>query len=322
MSRSTRIRPKAAKTIKGRLSRRRFLGAGVASLAAGVLTRAHPASAAQAAPRITATDLGGIILLQGSGSNVLAMPGDDGALMVDGGLAANADALLQAVREATGNSRVQKLINTHWHPEQTGSNESVGRAGGVIFAHEKTQLYLSHTVYSSALFEGRLEPLPEVARPNQTTRGDGSLEFSGHRIDYGYMPAAHTDGDLFVHFAEMNVLAAGGVVSGERWPLLDYRNGAWYGGRVRAVEWLADLVDPDTRVVPADGRMITGSEIVRQRDIYQDLFLTLIDYMNMGFGAEDAVDRNPLAQYEAEFGDPSEFLDGAYRSMLIAYVPE
>src|SRR5690606_26301394 len=150
---------------------------------------------------------------------------------------------------------------------------------------ETTRLYVSSRVYS-ALFEGRLEPLREAGRPNQITRGDGSLEFSGHRIDYGYLPAAHTDGDLYVHFPDMNVLVAGGVVSGERWPLLDYRNGAWFGGRVRALEWLAELVEPDTRVVPADGRLITGRDIVRQRDIYQDLFETLIGYMNMGFGAE------------------------------------
>jgi glyoxylase-like metal-dependent hydrolase (beta-lactamase superfamily II) len=120
----------------------------------------------------------------------------------------------------------------------------------------------------------------------------------------------------------MDVLVAGGVVSGEKWPILDYRNGAWYGGRVRALEALADLVGPDTRVVPAHGPLITGSDIVRHRDIYQDLFLTLIDYMNMGLGSEDVVDRNPLSPYEAEFGDPSTFLDLAYRSMLIAYVPD
>ena len=66
--------------------------------------------------------------------------------MIDGGLAANADALLRAVYAATGNDRVQTLINTHWHPEQTGANELVGRAGGTIFAHEKTAMYLGSRV--------------------------------------------------------------------------------------------------------------------------------------------------------------------------------
>jgi glyoxylase-like metal-dependent hydrolase (beta-lactamase superfamily II) len=276
----------------------------------------------QTAPNISTAGLGdGLWLLQGAGCNVVAMRGNDGALLIDGGLAAHADALLRAVYAATGNDRIHTLINTHWHPEQTGANETVGRAGGVIFAHEKTALYVRKPVHS-ALFEGRLEPLAEEGIPAETTRAEGSREFAGRRIDYGYLPAAHTDGDLFVHLPDVNVLVAGGVVSGERWPLLDYRNGAWFGGRVRALERLADLVDADTRVVPADGRLITGRDIVRHRDIYRELFLTMIGYMNMGLGAEDVVVRNPLEQYEGELGDPTAFLDGAYRSMLIAYVPD
>jgi len=135
---------------------------------------------------------------------VIAMRGDDGALLIDGGLAANADALLRAVFNATGNGRIHTLINTHWHPEQTGANEAVGRSGGVIFAHEKTMTYVSHTVYSSVTFTGRLPPLAQAARPTRTTRGDGSLAFAGQQIDYGYMPAAHTDGDLYVHVPTMN----------------------------------------------------------------------------------------------------------------------
>jgi glyoxylase-like metal-dependent hydrolase (beta-lactamase superfamily II) len=307
-------------TTESRLSRRRFLQAGSAAIG-GALLSAHGVGAQQRSPTISTTDLGGATLLQGAGCNVIATAGDDGALMIDGGLAANADALLAAVRDATGAPRIDTLINTHWHPEQTGANEAVGRAGGVIFAHEKSRMYLSNTV-SSVTFEGRLPPLPEVARPNRTTQGEGSLEFAGRRIDYGYLPAAHTDGDLFVHVPEMNLLVAGGVVSGESWPLLDYRNGAWLGGRVRALERLADLVSPDTRVVGADGRPMSGRDMARHRDMYQELFRTMIEYLNMGLGPEDAVDRNPLAPYEAEFGDASAFTYGALRSMLLAYVPD
>ncbi len=304
----------------GWLSRRRFLHAGGAALA-GALMPSYSASARQDSPRISTTDLGGVTLLQGAGCNVIAMSGRDGALMIDGGLAANADALLAAVWSATGNSRVHTLINTHWHPEQTGANEAVGLSGGVIFAHEKTRMYLSNAVYS-VTFTGRRPALPEAARPTRTTRGDGSLEFDGQHIDYGYLPAAHTDGDLCVHFPTMNLVIAGGVVSGDEWPLLDYRNGAWLGGRVRALERLAELVNPDTRVVPAHGRVMTGTDIVRHRDMYQTLFLTMIDYLNMGLGPEDAVARNPLEPYEAEFGDASVFVYGALRSMMIAYVPD
>jgi hypothetical protein len=136
------------------------------------------------------------------------------------------------------------------------------------------------------------------------------------------MPAAHTDGDIFIHFPTLNLLAAGGVVSAENWPLLDYKNGAWLGGRVRALEHLAKVVKPDTRVVPADGRVMSGADIVRQRDMYQKLFTTMIGYLNMGFGPEDAAQRRPLKAYEGEFGDSAAFTYGALRSMMIAYVPD
>ena len=233
--------------------------------------------------------------------------------MIDGGLAANADALLAAVTKGAAAPRVHTLIDTHWHPEQIGANDAVGRAGGVIFAHEKTKTMLSNTVYSAIGFTGRVPALPPPARPAKTTRGDGSMEFAGQQIDYGYMPAAHTDGDLFVHFPEMNLVAVGGVVSAEEWPLLDYKNGAWLGGRVRAVERLAKVVKSDTRVVPAVGRMMTGADIVRHRDMYQKLFTTMIGYLNAGQGPEDAVTKNPLKEYEKEFGKASDFEYAALR---------
>jgi len=302
-------------------SRRDFLTISAAALG-GALLPVSPASAWQSTARISTTDLGGATLLQGSGCNVVALPGPDGALMIDGGRAANAEALLAAVRSATGTSRVHTLINTHWHPDQTGANEAVGRGGGVIFAHEKTKRALSNTVYSAVGFTSRVAPLAQAGRPTRTTRGDGSMEFGGQQVDYGYMPAAHTDGDLFVHVPKMNLLVVGGVVSAEEWPLLDYKYGAWLGGRVRALERLAGLVKPDTRVVPAVGRVMTGSDIVRHRDMYQKLFTTMIGYLNMGLGPEDAVERNPLKEYQAEFGDPSTFTYGALRSMMIAYVPD
>jgi glyoxylase-like metal-dependent hydrolase (beta-lactamase superfamily II) len=283
--------------------------------------------------RITTTDLGGAWLFQGAGGNVVALagpdeerrqgvPGDRVALMIDGGRAANAEALLEAVKKTTGTTRINTLINTHWHPDQVGANEAVGRAGGLIFAHEKTKMLLSNTVYNAVGITGRVPALPAAARPNRTTRGDGSMNFGSLQIDYGYMPAAHTDGDLFVHVPKLNLLVVGGVVSAEEWPLLDYQNGAWLGGRVRAVEHLADLVQPDTRVVAASGRMMTGKDILRQRDIYQKLYSTMIGYLNKGLGPEDAVKLNPLKEYTSEFGDPSAFLYGANRSMMIAYVPD
>src|SRR5678809_606817 len=138
------------------LARRTFLRSGAAALGGALL--ASRFANAQAA-RITTTDLGGAWLFQGAGGNVVALPGPDGALMIDGGRAANADALIEAVKNATGATRINTLINTHWHPEQVGANEAVGRAGGVIIAHEKTKTVLGNTVYKAIGISGRVPPL-------------------------------------------------------------------------------------------------------------------------------------------------------------------
>jgi hypothetical protein len=56
--------------------------------------------------------------------------------------------------------------------------------------------------------------------------------------------------------------------------------------------------------------------------MYQKLFSTMIGYLNMGLGPEDAVTKNPLKEYEKEFGKASDFEYAALRSMMIAYVPD
>jgi glyoxylase-like metal-dependent hydrolase (beta-lactamase superfamily II) len=316
------------------LSRRRLLSGGLQVLGAASATGAlgslgvlasRTALAASSADittsALTPKEMGGLTLLQGAGCNVVAMPGPDGALLIDGGLAANSKALLRAVEKATGSSRVNTLINTHWHPEQTGSNLPIGSKGGVIIAHEVTRLYEGRKA-SSVCFQGTYGPLPETARATKTTRTSGSLDFAGQHIEYDYLPAAHTDGDLYIHFPEANLLVAGGPVSGSSWPVLDIHNGGWLGGLVRAYEKLATVVKPDTRIVPADGKLLTGADIVRYRDIYQKLFTQMFVFFNKGFGPSDAVAARPLKDYEGELGDPSVFLAGAYRSLLQTYVPD
>ncbi len=316
------------------LSRRRLLSGGLEVLgiactadALGALSllgathTAHAAGAAITTTALTPKEMGGLTLLQGAGCNVVALPGPDGALLIDGGLVAHSRALLEAVAAATGTPRVSTLINTHWHPEQTGSNLAVGSSGGLIIAHEVTRLYEGRKA-TSVCYEGTYGPLPEKARATKTTRTSGSLEFAGQHVAYDYLPAAHTDGDLYVHFPEANVLVAGGPVLGSRWPVLDIHNGGWLGGLVRAYEKLATVVKPDTRIVPAEGKLLTGEDIVRYRDIYQKLFAQMFEFFNKGYGRSDAVAARPLKAYEGELGDPATFLAGAYQSLMQTYVPD
>jgi len=308
-------------------SRRQFLGAGTrlavaASLSVGTLGAFTRAAQATMAPEIKPIELApGFTLLDGAGCNVLALKGAQGSLLVDGGYARNARTLLAAAAKATGNRKVARLFNTHWHPAQTGSNETVGRDGGLIIAHEVTRLYLSRPVASTD-YEGLYGPLTEKARPSIVTRSTGAMAFAEHPVEYGYLPAAHTNGDLYIHFPAANILVAGGPVCAEAWPLLDWRNGAWLGGLVKAHEKLVSLVRPDTCIVPANGRVLTGAELRQHHQMYVAFHEKMVAYQNRGFDSGDCIADKPLKAHEAQFGDATRFIHGAFQSLNLAYSPD
>ena len=132
-------------------------------------------------------------------ANVVAHTSAAGVVLVDGGSASGADALMKTVAALPGGGPVRTIFNTHWHPEQVGSNELLGRAGATIIAHENTRLWLTTDVTWSWSGQ-RFNRLPKVAQPNKTFYTTGELE-SG--IRYGYIPdAAHTDGDMYVLLPE------------------------------------------------------------------------------------------------------------------------
>ena len=305
------------------IDRRILLRSAGPALAAAALLPASAFAAAEKKPRpadITAKDANGLTVFSGPGGNVVALSGPDGALLVDGGRVADCALLLKAISGGLKTNRVQTLINTHWHPEAVGCNEAVGKAGGLIVSHEVTRLYLGRDS-RSAVYEGVIKALPPAGRPTKTTYNTGSLEFAGETVDYRYLPAAHTNGDLYVHFPKHNVIAAGGPVSAARWPVMDYLNGAFIHGFVRSYDILAEVVKPDTIIVPAEGPTLTGADILRQRDMYWALFRTMFANFNKGFGPTDVIAARPLKDYEAQYGDPAPFLDAAYRSIQLATVP-
>ncbi|MEX2367806.1 MAG: MBL fold metallo-hydrolase [Pseudohongiellaceae bacterium] len=306
-------------------TRRNFLNTGTKILSAATLGSAFTslAPAQPADNEITRIDLGYAWVLQGAGGNVFTFPGmsEDGALMVDGGLAEHSDALLAAVSDVTGQNRVHTLFNTHFHPEQTGSNERVGAEGGTIIAHENTRMCLQNALLSST-YEGRYGPLTDKGIPTQVISGDGSMKFAGQQIIHGYLPAAHTNGDIFLYFPMLDTLVAGGPVTVAQWPLPDIRQGAWMGGLLRAYEKLSTVVSADTVVIPAHGPITNGTQIMRMRAMYTNLHLDLAEELNKGMGPDDVVTMGFLDSYMDEFGDPTTFLDLAHRSLQLAYVPD
>src|SRR5271157_5841397 len=142
-------------------TRRTFLKAATAGLAVAPYTFAQTAN-------ISTAKLGdNLYLLSGAGCNIVVHTGADGVVMVDGGLAQNAAALAQAVAALPNGGPVRTIFNTHWHPEQTGSNQDLGMAGATIIAHENTRLWLTQNI--TWPWNGqKFKKLDKIAQPNKT----------------------------------------------------------------------------------------------------------------------------------------------------------
>lgn len=252
-------------------------------------------------------------------ANVIARTGPRGVLLVDGASSSASDVLMEAVSRLPGAGPANTLFNTHWHPEQTGSNERLGTEGASIIAHENTRLWLTTDV--TWPWNGRrFEPLPEVAQPNETFYDSGELDGG---IRYGYVPdAAHTDGDLYVYFQEENVLAVGDAVSGEGWPTVDWWTGGWIGGIVGGLERLQTLVDSETRIVPARGPVLGLADLEAQYEMYSVVYNRLNGLLNSGRGPDEAVAARPTEEFDARMGQPDEFVRRAFESQWAYLTPD
>jgi len=251
--------------------------------------------------------------------NVVALTGGDHALLVDGGSAGAADALMKAVAGLPGGGPVHTIFNTHWHPEQTGSNEVVGKAGRTIIAQENTRLWLTTDV--TWPWDGRrFTRLPKVAQPNKTFYDQGELPTG---IRYGYIPdAAHTDGDLYVHFQKQNVLAVGDAVTGEGWPVVDYVTGGWIGGIVGGLQRVIALANDETRIVPARGPVLSVADLKTQYEMYGTIYTRLTQLLNKGRGPGEAVAAQPTKEFDARMGNPDEFVRRAFESLWAYLSPD
>jgi glyoxylase-like metal-dependent hydrolase (beta-lactamase superfamily II) len=253
-----------------------------------------------------------LALVSGAGGNVLVRTASGGQVLVDSGAAASHAALTAALGGLPGAGRVTKLFNTHWHSDQTGGNEEFGAAGTAIVAHEKTRAHLAVGYYLPA--EDRYAPpLPQKALPTESFYTTGDTLVDGERVEYGYLLEAHTDGDIYVHFRDSNVIAAGDAISPLRDPELDWFGGGWLGGRLDSLDLLLSLGNAQTRFVPSYGPVIGRAEVQAERDLMLKLFEAFVEHVRKGESAEDMLAAGVMNGLGRTFADPMKFLHDAHR---------
>ncbi len=265
----------------------------------------------------SATKLGErITLITGAGNNVIALAGDNGSLLVDAGDAAHAPDVLRLA------GRVSTVLNTHYHLESTGGNDAMAKAGATIVAHMNTKLWMTQEIVRD--WEGGeggkvFPPRAKAALPTDAFRAtSGEMTIGSERIEYGLLTQAHTDGDLFVHFKNANVLAVGDVVQPGRLPTLDWFCGGWIGGMQNAQKALLDRADDQTKIVPATGAVMTKADLQATHATIVRIREKLVTLMKKGQGAQNMIDANAVDEFKDVMpGDAKTFLYVAYRGLWL-----
>jgi glyoxylase-like metal-dependent hydrolase (beta-lactamase superfamily II) len=230
---------------------------------------------------------GNLLVLLGYGSNIVVSIGRDGSLLVDDEYAVLTDKVRAKLKELQA-PRVKRVINTHWHNDHTGGNESFAGEGAIIIAQENSAQRM-HTDQRMSLY-GPQAAYPPAAWPKIEVKESLKLHWNKDDIELIHVGPAHTDGDLVVYFRKQNVLATGDVFVRDEYlpPYFDDLNGGSAAGMIAAADRLLGLVDDNTIIVPGHGSLTDRKGLQEYRDHFVAVRDHIRDAISRGL-SEDAV---------------------------------
>ncbi len=303
------------------------LGLSLAGCATGPAPRGGDAAAAQsaaakaaAAATATVTPLNErLALISGLGGNIVALRGEEGLLLVDTGMPGTERALQSALQQFAPGAAVTTVINTHWHPQQTGNNAVFAQGGARLIAHAKAAQRMA--VPQFVPWEDRyLDAREKAAVPTDVFyHGKRTLSFGGEQIEYGYLQQPHTDGDLYVWFGDSNVVLAGDTVAPLSDPQICWYEGGWVGGRVDSQQKLLQMGDESARIIAATGGVISRAEVRTENEALTAMFDRVSEAMRKGFTTEDMQRGKLLDGLSRTWADPDQALYDAHKSMWAHY---
>jgi glyoxylase-like metal-dependent hydrolase (beta-lactamase superfamily II) len=285
------------------------IAAGTALLHAGGTASADELAARRLTEKLS--------LITGAGSNVVVLETPDGLALVDSGAPESAEALLEFIEGQFRGAPIRVLFNTHWHLDHTGANEEIARRGATIVAHQNTRLWMG-TEYYVEWEQKNYIPRPEAALPTQTFYSHEPqplhYELGGYTIEYGHLAEAHTDGDIYVRFPADDVIAVGGVLAVDEFPLLDFSTGGWVGGNQDALRVLGGIVGPETRVIAAHGAPQTRAALEAQLALLDEVGERIRLEIIKGKGVDEILAVGVTAGYES-LPEPRRFVYNLYQGL-------
>jgi cyclase len=279
--------------------------AALMALAGSAMAQQQPPAAAPPPPdfskvEIKTTDLGdNVYMLEGQGGNITVAVAQNGIIMVDGQFAPLHDKIKAAIA-VISNLPIKYLINTHYHGDHTGGNESFAKDGATVVAHVNVKERLAAGT-TNGLTGVKTSPAPQDALPSKTYTSTSKVRLPGRVANLKHVDNAHTDGDTYVWFKTANVLATGDTFTNGRYPNIDFANGGNIAGMIAATDAFLKLTNAKSRIVPGHGPIADKKALTE----YRAMLVTARDRMTKlvkdGNSEDDAVAAKPFADLDAKW---------------------
>lgn len=239
------------------------------------------------APKVSSLQLAPqLYLVKGSGGNIAALLGKDGALVIDAQFAATAPLVKAELDRLQSGISVNTLVNTHFHKDHTDGNAAL--AGGArIIAHQAVLTRLQ----SDAKFN-------QAGLPTETFSGEKTLSLNGQQVMLKTMPISHTDGDLVVWFKAQNVLHMGDLFFADRFPFIDLNSGGSVDGYIANTKTILSQVDDSTKIIPGHGDLMDKAGLQRFLTMMEQTLSEVKAMKAQGLSADQAVAKGLSAQWK------------------------
>jgi glyoxylase-like metal-dependent hydrolase (beta-lactamase superfamily II) len=255
----------------------------------------------------------GLHVLASAGGNVAVWTGADGIVVVDDSLATLTPQLLEAIAKIEPGP-VRFVVNTHWHPDHTGGNETLGRSGSVVVAHDNARARMSEPQVVEE-YDLKVPAAPKAALPVVTFADSVALHLNGDNLQLAHVDAAHTDGDLVAWWELANVVHVGDLYYNGSYPFIDLGSGGSLAGVVAAIELVLERADAKTIVIPGHGPIANRSELSAYRDMLVAVGRRVREGIEAGRSEEEIVASRPTADYDERFGKGSMTADRFVRNV-------
>ncbi len=258
-----------------------------------------------------------IYMLRGGGGNVGISAGEDGLYLIDDQVAPVTEGLLAAIREIS-DAPIRFIINTHYHYDHVGGNETIGKGGAVIIAHNNIRKRMT-TEQISVFRQSTEPPYATGALPILTFNDQVSLHLNGETATAYHVANGHTDGDSIIHFPLSNVIHMSDMYFNGLYPYVDLEAGGSILGMVDAVNLGLSLSDKDTQIIPGHGPLATSQDLTAYRDFLVAAIANVKSLIEQNLNLQQIISAKPTAEWDEALGKiwitPAQFVTFIYNSL-------